>query len=162
MNIPSHPGLMKIVVLNPKGGSGKSTLATNLSGYFASNGHPVALMDFDPQGSAMRWLQKRDKERPEIYGVAAYEHNDTITRSWQLRIPQHIRHLIIDTPAALQVQDLITGEIAFFKFPCEAGEVYEQPGGASHSPAKSPAAKSPAGVVAAAPPFHSPSSGMAE
>ena len=62
----------------------------------------------------------------------------------------------------LQVQDLITGEIAFFKFPCEAGEVYEQPGGASHSPAKSPAAKSPAGVVAAAPPFHSPSSGMAE
>ena len=62
----------------------------------------------------------------------------------------------------LQVQDLITGEIAFFKFPCEAGEVYEQPGGASHSPAKTPAAKSPAGVVAAAPPFHSPSSGMAE
>lgn len=107
MNIPSHPGLMKIVVLNPKGGSGKSTLATNLSGYFASNGHPVALMDFDPQGSAMRWLQKRDKERPEIYGVAAYEHDDTITRSWQLRIPRHIRHLIIDTPAALQVQDLI-------------------------------------------------------
>jgi len=107
MNIPSHPDLLKIVVLNPKGGSGKSTLATNLSGYFASKGHPVALMDFDPQGSAMRWLQKRDRQRSEIYGVAAYEHNDTITRSWQLRIPRNIRHLIIDTPAALQVQDLI-------------------------------------------------------
>lgn len=107
MNIPSHPDLLKIVVLNPKGGSGKSTLATNLSGYFASNGHPVALMDFDPQGSAMRWLQKRQKQRPEIHGVAACEHDDTITRSWQLRVPRHIRHLIIDTPAALQVQDLI-------------------------------------------------------
>ena len=51
LNIPSHPDLMKIVVLNPKGGSGKSTLATNLSGYLAASGHPVALMDFDPQGS---------------------------------------------------------------------------------------------------------------
>lgn len=107
MNIPSHPDLLKIVVLNPKGGSGKSTLATNLSGYLASTGHPVALMDFDPQGSATRWLQNRDKQRPEIYGVAAYEHDDTITRSWQLRIPRNIRHLVIDTPAALQVQDLI-------------------------------------------------------
>lgn len=107
LNVPSHPDLMKIVVLNPKGGSGKSTLATNLSGYLAASGHPVALMDFDPQGSATRWLQNRDKERPAIHGVAAYEHDDTITRSWQLRIPRHIRHLVIDTPAALQVQDLI-------------------------------------------------------
>jgi chromosome partitioning protein len=107
LNVPSHPDLMKIVVLNPKGGSGKSTLATNLSGYLAASGHPVALMDFDPQGSATRWLQNRDKERPAIHGVAAFEHDDTITRSWQLRIPRHIRHLVIDTPAALQVQDLI-------------------------------------------------------
>jgi chromosome partitioning protein len=107
LNVPSHPDLMKIVVLNPKGGSGKSTLATNLSSYLASSGHPVALMDFDPQGSATRWLQNRDKGRPAIHGIAAYEHDDTITRSWQLKIPQHIRHVVIDTPAALQVQDLM-------------------------------------------------------
>jgi chromosome partitioning protein len=106
LNIPSHPDLRKIVVLNPKGGSGKSTVATNLAGSIAAAGHPVALMDFDPQGSAMRWLDNRSIDRPEIHGVAAYEHDNTMTRSFQLRIPKGIQHIVIDTPAALQVQDL--------------------------------------------------------
>jgi chromosome partitioning protein len=105
-NIPSHPDLRKIVVLNPKGGSGKSTVATNLAGCIAASGHPVALMDFDPQGSAMRWLQNRSLERPEVYGIAAFQKTNSMTRSWQLRIPGEIRYIIIDTPAALQVQDI--------------------------------------------------------
>ncbi len=106
LNIPSHPDLRKIVVLNPKGGSGKSTIATNLAGYIAHTGHPVALMDFDPQGSAMRWLHNRPLDRPDIHGIAAYQQNNTMTRSWQLRVPGEIRHIVIDTPAALQVHDI--------------------------------------------------------
>ncbi|MGH8725795.1 MAG: ParA family protein, partial [Burkholderiales bacterium] len=39
------------LVINPKGGSGKSTVAINLASYFAANGTPTALMDYDPQGS---------------------------------------------------------------------------------------------------------------
>jgi chromosome partitioning protein len=105
-NIPSLPGLRKIVVLNPKGGSGKSTVATNLAGCIAASGHPVALMDFDPQGSAMRWLHNRSSDRPDIYGIAAFQKDNSMTRSWQLRVPEGIRHVIIDTPAALQVQDI--------------------------------------------------------
>ena len=105
-NIPSHPDLRKIVVLNPKGGSGKSTVATNLAGYIASSGHPVALMDYDPQGSAMRWLQNRSPDKAEVHGIAAYQKDNSMTRSWQLRVPGEIRHIIIDTPAALQVQDI--------------------------------------------------------
>ena len=107
LNFPCHPDLKRIVVLNPKGGSGKSTLATNLAGFLASSGCPSALMDFDPQGSAMRWLQNRSSTRPEVFGVAAYERDNSMTRSFQLQIPRHIRHVVIDTPAALQVQDLI-------------------------------------------------------
>lgn len=107
LNFPSHPDLKRIVVLNPKGGSGKSTVATNLAGLLVSKGHPVALMDFDPQGSAMRWLQNRPDERPEIHGVAAFEKDNTATRSFRLQIPKHIRHLVVDTPAALQSHDLI-------------------------------------------------------
>jgi chromosome partitioning protein len=106
LNIPSHPDLRKIVVLNPKGGSGKSTVATNLAGCIAASGHPVALMDFDPQGSAMRWLQNRSDDRPEVYGISAFKKESSMTRSWQLRVPEGIRHLVIDTPAALQVQDI--------------------------------------------------------
>ncbi len=107
LNVPGHPDLRKIVVLNSKGGSGKSTLATNLAGYLAAAGHPTALMDFDPQGSAMRWLQNRSLERPQVFGIPAFDHDDTVTRSWRLRVPFEIRYLVIDTPAALPVQELI-------------------------------------------------------
>ena len=107
LNIPGHPDLHKIVVLNPKGGSGKSTIATNIAGLLASKGYPAALRDWVPQGSAIRWLQNRPDRLQPVYGIAAYVHDDTVTRTWQLRVPHHIRHLIIDTPAALPVQDLI-------------------------------------------------------
>jgi chromosome partitioning protein len=105
-NIPSSPDLRKIVVLNPKGGSGKSTLATNLAGFLAASGQSVALMDYDKQGSAMRWLQNRSSECPKVHGIAAYEKESSMTRSWQLRVPGGIKYVVIDTPAALQVQDL--------------------------------------------------------
>jgi chromosome partitioning protein len=106
-SLPSHPDLRKIVVLNSKGGSGKSTIATNLAGFLAVSGHPTALMDFDMQGSAMRWLQNRPLHRPFIHGIAAFRHDSTMTRSWQLRLPSEVRYVVVDTPAAVQVQDLI-------------------------------------------------------
>ena len=107
LNFPSHPDLKRIVVLNPKGGSGKSTLATNLAGFLTSSGCPAALMDFDPQGSAMRWLQNRPADRPAIHGVAAFDNDPSVTRSFRMQIPRHIRHLVVDTPAALSSNDLI-------------------------------------------------------
>jgi len=106
LKVPSHPDLKRIVVINPKGGSGKSTLATNVAGFLSSSGYPAALMDFDPQGSALRWLQNRSDERPEVFGISACEHDTTMTRSFQMQVPRHIRYLIIDTPAALQAPDL--------------------------------------------------------
>lgn len=106
-NIPSHPDLRKIVVLNPKGGSGKSTIATNIAGFLAASGQSVALMDFDAQGSSMRWLQNRPQERALVHGIAAYQKDNSMTRSWQLRVPGGIQYVVIDTPAALQIQDLV-------------------------------------------------------
>ena len=73
LSVPGHKDLRKIVVLNPKGGCGKSTLATNLAGYLASSGHSVAIMDFDPQGSAMRWLKIRPGNSAPIRGIAAFD-----------------------------------------------------------------------------------------
>jgi chromosome partitioning protein len=106
LGIPGHPDLRKIVVLNPKGGSGKTTLACNLAGYFASSGRKAALMDFDPQASALRWVQNRPQDRPYIHCVAAFEHNPRVTRSFQLRMPPDVRHLVVDTPAAMGAQRL--------------------------------------------------------
>lgn len=98
--------MRKIVVLNTKGGCGKSTVATNLAAYFAGQGFKTTLMDHDPQGSSMRWLSKRDETRPLINGIAAFERNTRMTRSWQLRVPTQTERLIIDTPAGLDPQRL--------------------------------------------------------
>ncbi|MEO7558429.1 MAG: ParA family protein, partial [Gammaproteobacteria bacterium] len=54
--------MRSIMVLNAKGGCGKSTLATNLASYYADQGLPTALADFDPQGSSMDWLAERPPE----------------------------------------------------------------------------------------------------
>lgn len=106
---PNRSDLQKIVVLNPKGGCGKSTLATSLASYFALRGPLPALLDCDPQGYSMRWLEKRSPNRPPVHGIAAYKKSMQSTRSWQLRVPNETNRLIIDTPAALesrQIHDL--------------------------------------------------------
>lgn len=98
--------MQKIIILNPKGGCGKTTLSTNLASYYALQGLRTSLMDFDRQGSAMRWLSKRGADQPMINGVAAYERNSGVTRSWQLRVSMDTQRLIVDTPAALDPQRL--------------------------------------------------------
>lgn len=98
---PSRKNLNTIVVLNPKGGCGKTTLATNIASYYARRGPMPAVMDCDPQGSTMSWLDKRDASRPPIHGIAAYKKALHETRSWQLRVPTETTNLIVDSPASL-------------------------------------------------------------
>ena len=98
---PNRDDLHKIVIMNPKGGCGKTTLATNLASYFALRGPPPTLIDNDPNGYTMRWLEKRSRNRCEIHGIATYKSTMHATRSWQLRIPNETSTVIIDTPASL-------------------------------------------------------------
>jgi chromosome partitioning protein len=98
--------MQRIVVLNPKGGSGKTTIAINLASYLASHGHVPVLMDFDPQGSSLRWVKKRKPSQPPIHVIAAFEKDTRTTRAFQLRVPQVTTHVIIDTPAALEARQL--------------------------------------------------------
>jgi chromosome partitioning protein len=93
--------MQRIVVLNPKGGSGKTTIAINLASYYASRQQSPVLMDFDPQGSSLRWVKKRQPAQPPIHVIPAFEKNTGTTRSFALRVPSNATHVIIDTPAAL-------------------------------------------------------------
>ncbi len=93
--------MRKIVVLNPKGGAGKTTLATNLASYFASQGAEPLLIDYDHQGSSMRWVENRPGHLPPVRGLAAYKKDLRITRSWQLHIPVTSEVVVVDTPAGL-------------------------------------------------------------
>jgi chromosome partitioning protein len=98
--------MQKIVLLNPKGGSGKTTIATNLASYFAVSGLKPTLMDLDAQGSSTRWLSKRAKGQAPIHGIAGYERNSRVTRSFATRLPLDTERLIVDTAAALEPQGL--------------------------------------------------------
>lgn len=98
--------MQKIVVLNPKGGSGKTTIATNLASYFAVEKLRPTLMDMDAQGSSTHWLSKRAQEQPLISGIAAYERNTGLTRSFATRLPLDTQRLVVDTPAAVEPQKL--------------------------------------------------------
>ena len=98
--------MQKIVLLNPKGGSGKTTIATNLACYFAVSGLRPTLMDMDAQGSSTRWLSKRAKGQSAIHGIAGFERNSRVTRSFATRLPMDTERLIVDTAAALEAQRL--------------------------------------------------------
>ena len=54
-----------ITVAQQKGGSGKTTIAANLAVAFVRNGHSVALLDTDPQGSLGRWFMTRRDQGQE-------------------------------------------------------------------------------------------------
>ena len=96
--------MQRIVVLNPKGGSGKTTLAITLAAYFAQRGDQPVLIDHDPQGSAARWVRKRQPHQPPIHLIAAYEKDARVTRSFQLRIPAGACRVVVDTAAAVEAQ----------------------------------------------------------
>lgn len=98
--------MQKIIVLNAKGGSGKTTISTNLAACYASKGRYPALLDYDPQGSALKWLRTRSPDMPRIHGVEAHKKNMMVTRSWQMRMPKNVDRVIIDTPASVGGADL--------------------------------------------------------
>jgi len=103
---PRRDKLNRILVLNPKGGSGKSTLVTNIAAAYAHRGPQPAVMDFDPQGSTMAWLERRPTGVPKIHGIAAFKKTMQATRSWQLRVPEDTVNLVVDSPAGLSHDEL--------------------------------------------------------
>jgi chromosome partitioning protein len=87
------------LVVNPKGGAGKTTVAINLASYFAAEQIPVALMDYDPQGSSLHWLRLRPPQVMRIHAANAAPEKYGRIRSFDMYVPPETRHMIIDAPA---------------------------------------------------------------
>ncbi len=98
--------LHRILVLNPKGGSGKTTVATNLASIYALRKPPPTLIDCDPQGFCMRWLEKRAAHPSVIHGIAAPDARPADVLSGDLEIPAESRQIIFDLPAAIPLDSL--------------------------------------------------------
>ncbi len=85
--------MRQIMVINAKGGSGKTTVATNLASYFAAQKKNVALIDLDPQGSSLAWLEARSSARQPIQGISGFKSNCE-------RPKRNTDVVIMDAPAA--------------------------------------------------------------
>ncbi len=88
---------MIVALLNQKGGAGKTTLATHLAGELAAQDARVAVIDADPQGSALDWSQRRaESGLSRLFGVIGLP-RETL----HLEIPDLARsvdHVVIDGP----------------------------------------------------------------
>ncbi|MEI7614482.1 MAG: ParA family protein [Betaproteobacteria bacterium] len=67
-----------ISFLSQKGGSGKSTLAIHTAVEFAYAGKKVAIIDSDPQQSAVAWGEARDKDFPVVAMCSAGRIEDAV------------------------------------------------------------------------------------
>ena len=55
-----------LAILSRKGGSGKSTFAVHLAVAAEKAGHTTALIDLDPQASAVKWSNRREGDSPVV------------------------------------------------------------------------------------------------
>lgn len=98
------------VIMNGKGGVGKTTITTNLASYFAANGVPTCIMDYDAQGSSLRWLKQRPPEAAPIHAADGSPRKGPALKSISRFIPHETEQLVLDAPAApnrLLMQELL-------------------------------------------------------
>ena len=55
-----------LAILSRKGGTGKTTIAVHLSVAAEQAGRTTALIDLDPQASAVSWSDKREMDTPVV------------------------------------------------------------------------------------------------
>ena len=107
-----------ITVAQQKGGSGKTTIAANLAVAFVRDGHSVALLDTDPQGSLGRWFMARREAGQEDMEFSTASAWGVSYECEKLR--KTVDYVLVDTPPkvdadlrpALRESDLVLVPVA--------------------------------------------------
>ena len=70
-----------LAILSRKGGTGKTTLAVHLSVAAEQAGHTTALIDLDPQASAIGWSDRREEDTPFVVTAPASRLPEVLNRA---------------------------------------------------------------------------------
>lgn len=90
---------MKVLaIVNQKGGPGKTTLAVHLSVAAAATGLTTALIDLDPQASATKWADKRQKDSPVVISA----HSTRLPQVLETAEKNGVELCILDTAPTIE------------------------------------------------------------
>jgi chromosome partitioning protein len=85
-----------VAVFSNKGGSGKTTIAVHLALAWAQ-GAPTALLDVDPQGTAIEWLKRRAADLKSPLAVPATG-REAVQQALKLAREENYRYVVLDLP----------------------------------------------------------------
>lgn len=97
-----------LAILSRKGGTGKTTIAVHLSVAAEQAGHTVALIDLDPQASAVSWSEKREGDTPVVISVHSSRLPDLLNKAGN----SGVDFAIIDTAAHAETSALAAARVA--------------------------------------------------
>ncbi|WP_374265397.1 ParA family partition ATPase [Zoogloea sp.] len=104
-----------VTVLSQKGGAGKSTLTMQLAGGLARRGKGVAIIDLDPQETALRWAHSASPDAPFPAPVRPLDGDPAVLPQAVKALGREVGVVLLDCPpsiehpatlAALQAADL--------------------------------------------------------
>lgn len=91
-----------VLVASSKGGVGKTTIATHLAAHAALSGLNTVLIDADPQGSSMRWAQRRAHMDSAVLALDGSRRHRAV---WNA-LPSGSEHVVVDAGAGAMAADL--------------------------------------------------------
>ena len=104
-----------VAILSRKGGTGKTTLAVHLSVAAERAGRTTALIDLDPQASAIGWSDRRQGDTPVVISA----HASRLPELLETAEKNGVDFAIIDTAAHAETSALTAARAATFALiPC--------------------------------------------
>lgn len=91
-----------VLVAGSKGGVGKTTVATHLAAHAALSGQNTVLIDSDPQGSSMRWAERRSPMESAVLAIDGSRRQKTAWNS----VPSDTDRVVVDGAAGAMGPDL--------------------------------------------------------
>lgn len=104
---------MIVLIGGEKGGTGKSTIVTNLAVILSHRGSEVIIIDCDPQCTASKWINRRNKNYHNLHKIHCVEKTgDTFDTA--IDLGNRYQHVLIDA-GGRDSEELRTAMVACHK-----------------------------------------------